>query len=374
LKKNAGFQLKKHKIAQKELSKLEGDGGEGLSWRQFLRAMRKPTLLTRAFKDELAVPRWVTFQQTLKEIFNNVKKTVPATVGKKTDVIPELQLVDREEFGCAVCTVDGQMFTIGTEEDFSLQACVFPVLYAQIVEKLGYEEFHRHIGKEPSGAYHNAIALNSEGKPHNALVNTGAVAMCRMFEPNKVASERFKDILTYASDLAGTKLGFSQTVYLSEKAAAYQPFAMAHYMASKGALSNKRTDIEAAMDLYFQLNSIEANCEKLSVIAATFANGGVNPLTSKQMLQESTVKQTTALLHSCGMYIASGEWACNVGLPAKSGVSGALWLIVPGVCGIAIYAPPIDENATSVRGAALARAIADRFSWNLFDVLHSATS
>lgn len=375
LKISVGFQLKKHKVAQAELSALVGDeNDEGVSWRRFLSTMRRPTLLTRAFRDELAVPRWTSFQSAMRDLFNYVQRTVPSTAGSKPVGVPELERVDSNTFGCAVCTVDGQILTLGSEEDFSLQASVFPFLYSQLVEKVGYEEFHRHIGKEPSGSHYNSISLNSEGKPHNALVNTGAIVMCQLYEPERPQSERFKDLLQFASDMANSKLGFSQTVYLSEKERGLHNYAMAHYIASKGALSSRKTDIQNAMDFFFQLCSIEANCEKLACMAATLANDGIAPMTGRRILSETTVKQTTALIHSCGMYIASGEWACNVGLPAKSGISGCIWLIVPGVCGIAIYAPPVDHNGTSVRGAALAQAIANRFSWNLFDVLHSAQS
>lgn len=64
---------------------------------------------------------------------------------------------------------------------------------------------------------------------------------------------------------------------------------------------------------YFQLCSVEADCDSGSVIAATLANGGVCPTTGDKVFSTLSVRNTLSLMHSCGMYDYSGGFAFRVG-------------------------------------------------------------
>ena len=90
--------------------------------------------------------------------------------------------------------------------------------------------------------------------------------------------------------------------------------------------------------------------ESESIIAATLANGGVCPITNQRILRPESVRNVLSLMLSCGLYNYSGDFAFKVGLPAKSGVSGALVLVVPNVMGICFWSPPLDEMGNTVRG------------------------
>jgi glutaminase len=88
----------------------------------------------------------------------------------------------------------------------------------------------------------------------------------------------------------------------------------------------------------------------MSVVAATLANGGICPLTGEKVLGTETVRNVLSIINSCGMYDFSGEFAYKVGLPAKSGVSGAVLTVIPGVMGVCTYAPPLDKYGNSSKG------------------------
>jgi hypothetical protein len=61
------------------------------------------------------------------------------------------------------------------------------------------------------------------------------------------------------------------------------------------------------------------------------------------------------------MYNGAGKWITDVGIPAKSGVAGLVMGVVPGVCGIAVFSPRLDENGNSFRGVQVAKAVSEKF-------------
>jgi len=79
-------------------------------------------------------------------------------------------------------------------------------------------------------------------------------------------------------------------------------------------------------------------------------------------------------MYSCGMYDYSGQFAFRVGLPAKSGVSGSMILVIPNVMGFALWSPPLDRMGNTVRGVHFCEELIERFNFHNYDSLSHGDS
>ena len=67
--------------------------------------------------------------------------------------------------------------------------------------------------------------------------------------------------------------------------------------------------LEDTLELYFSICSILNTNHGMSTMAATLANGGLNPFTGKRMASPQHVRNVLPLMLSCGMYDYSGQWS-----------------------------------------------------------------
>ncbi|MCP3801784.1 glutaminase A [Allokutzneria sp. A3M-2-11 16] len=350
----------------------KGDGSEGLDFAEFVSLIQNSSgLVRRVAEDNLVIPDFAEFAAEIDDIH---RELLPETGGAVADYIPQLARVDPDQFAIAICTVDGQRHVVGDAHSrFCVQSVSKTVSYCLALEEHGPDKVHQHVGREPSGVSFNELTLNKKGRPHNPLINAGAIMSCALIRPDADLAERFDHVSKAWSRLAaGRPVGFHNSVYLSERETADRNFALGYSMREQRAFP-EGTDLVQTLEFYFQNCAIELDAEMLAIVAATFADGGICPLTGERVFATQTVQHCLSLMSSCGMYDFSGEFAFSIGLPAKSGVSGALMVVVPGLMGICVWSPRLDEHGNSVRGIEFCRKLVERYSVHPHDSAEGQT-
>ncbi len=284
--------------------------------------------------------------------------------GEVASYIPELAKVDPELLAVAVCTVGGEVASAGDDRyELTLQSLSKPFVYGRALELLGPEAVRARLGVEPSGDPFDAIIrLDGRNRPHNPMVNAGAIAASGLLVER---NEGIADLLAMLSRHAGRPLaGVDAPVYLSERTAGHRNRAIAHLMHHLGMLT---APVDRTLDLYFQQCSVLVDCRDLAVMAATLAAGGRNPMTGEQAVPAPLVRHVLAVMFTCGFYDAAGRFAFEVGLPAKSGVCGGVLAVAPGRLGIAAFSPWLDDLGSSVRGTAAVAEVAQDLGLHLLE-------
>jgi glutaminase len=128
---------------------------------------------------------------------------------------PHLLLTDGVNgsgLGVAFCSIDGQQGSMGDATTlFCVQSCRCasdvggagphvrltgictrvrlvlskPITYCIALEMHGPEVVHRSVGREPSGRNFNELILDHNNRPHNPLINSGAIACVSLILPER---------------------------------------------------------------------------------------------------------------------------------------------------------------------------------------------
>lgn len=285
--------------------------------------------------------------------------------GQLAGYIPELAKVNPKLFSASIVSVTGETFSVGDSgQTFSLQSTSKPIVYSLALRELGADFVHTKVGVEPTGeAFNSIIELEEKShRPFNPMINSGAIATTSIL-PGTNYQQKLDLITNYFSDLAGRKLSIDQAIFESERTTAHRNRAIAHLMKHFDVMT---ADIEETLDLYFNQCSVLVTTEDLARIACTFAHQGVHPVSKSPIISKDHTAKTLSLMFTCGMYDTAGEWAYRVGLPAKSGVSGAILVVVPGQFGLAVYSPKVDQHGHSVRGRLLIENVVSELNLSIF--------
>lgn len=285
--------------------------------------------------------------------------------GAIADYIPELAAADPNKFGIAVATESGKLFAIGdAEAPFTMQSVSKAFVYCLAQELIGKDAVIERVGVEPSGDAFNAIVFDPHtNRPFNPMVNAGAITVAGIVH-QVAGSGAFDLIVDRLSEAAGRRLKMDHAVYRSEAETGHRNRAIGHLLRNVGVLKGS---VDEVVDLYFRQCSIVVTATDLARMGATLANLGENPVTGRQVFDLLAVRNTLAVMFTCGMYDYSGNWAFDVGVPAKSGVGGGIVGVVNRQLGIGTFSPRVDPKGNSVRGVASFKEVANELGLHAFD-------
>src|SRR6185369_17263525 len=242
--------------------------------------------------------------------------------GTVATYIPELAKANPDWFGICLVTTGGHVYEVGdSRQAFTIQSISKPFVYGLALEDNTRAEVLKRVGIEPTGDAFNAISLESgTGRPRNPMINAGAIAAAGLIA-GKTQHTRLRRMLDMFSLYAGEDATIDQSVYHSETETGHRNRAIGHMLRNFNILTEPPDPV---VDLYFKQCSVSVTCRTLAIMAATLANSGVNPVTSRPAIRGEYVESILSVMGSCGMYDYAGEWLYRVGMPAKSGVAGGL--------------------------------------------------
>lgn len=317
----------------------------------------------------------------LNAVVRQVRDEVAPLVGtgKVADYIPALACVPIDRFGIAVQTTDGDFACAGDADvAFSIQS-ISKVLTLTLALEARGDSMWKRVGKEPSGdPFNSLLQLEHEcGIPRNPLINAGAlvVADCLVTD-----CERPLDtLLARARSLANAEIQFDLEVAASELATADRNAAMAHLMKSFGNLEN---DVSTVLETYCHQCALAMSCRQLASAFSYLAGpksadpnsagsnshpagAAVGPEEAR-VVSVARARRINALMLTCGTYDRAGEFAFEVGLPAKSGVGGGIVAVIPGRGTVAVWSPGLGDSGNSVAGIDALKRFVALTGWSVF--------
>ena len=285
--------------------------------------------------------------------------------GDVADYIPALAAADPSLFGICIVSARGQTFDIGdADRTFSMQSVSKPFVFALVCDSLGASRAAELLGVDATGLPFNSVMAVELRSDHttNPMVNSGAIATTSLV-PGATAAERWSSVQRGLSRFAGRSLELDQAVYESESDTNERNEGIAHLLRG---YARMYCDPDEATDLYTRQCSLLVSVRDLGVMGATLAGGGINPLTRQRVVSMETCRRVLAVMATSGLYDRSGDWLYDVGLPGKSGVSGAILTVAPGKGALATFSPRLDASGNSVRGRLATRFLSERLGLNLF--------
>lgn len=272
--------------------------------------------------------------------------------GKNADYIPFLAEIDPELFGLSVTLTDGTRFDFGdTGYAFGIESVSKVPTAILAMAQHTPQGVLDAIGADATGLPFNSIfaILLEKDHPSTPLVNAGAISACSLIAPQGDPAMKWKAITDNITSLCGSAPVLLDKLYESETATNFNNRAISWLLKNYNRIYDEP---DMSLDLYTRQCSLGITSAQLSVMGATIAADGLNPVTGKQVFDAEIAPKITSMIAAVGFYQHTGDWLFTSGIPAKTGVGGGVMGVMPGLFGVAAFAPPLDDAGNSVRAQA----------------------
>ena len=298
-------------------------------------------------------------QEALGQILEESRAA--AADGKLACYIPELANADPTKIGAYILTKDNAYFAGDWDAPFTMQSVVKPLILLLALQDKGVENVRRLVGVEATGKPFDTFNYTDQALKNehiNPMINAGAIALCTLIKGDTYP-EKIARLLDFTRALAkNPTLEIDRSVYRSEKATGNKNRALAYMLNAYRMIDE---DVETLLDCYFSACSILVNCKDLANIAFALAH-----CDELGIISEADARFVNAILMTSGMYDGSGEFALNVGVPAKSGVGGGIMAVVPRRMGIGVFSPLLDKKGNSLAGRRILELVSQKLDLSVF--------
>ncbi|MEM1367292.1 MAG: glutaminase [Cyanobacteria bacterium P01_H01_bin.15] len=270
--------------------------------------------------------------------------------------VPLLSEVDPQQLDLAILGTASAVYESDSPSTFSLMSTIKPFLLLFLLEAVGKDVILERVGVEMSSFGFNSIQqLEIDGGwPRNPMLNSGAITLAGLLCDYR-GNQAWKLLLNWLNKVSGSRLFLDREMLASVRELPnYTNQAIGALLARHKHL----LDVEAALDTYNHICCFAGTVSDLARLGLILVKPAVRP-DFQQFVR--------TLMFTCGLYEASGKYAVQVGLPAKSGVSGVVLAVVPRQGAIAIYSPPLDESGNSVAGIYLLSEISAALNLSVFN-------
>ena len=304
-------------------------------------------------------------QKLLNEV---VERYRPLTgYGKVANYIPELGKADPNLLGISVFDVNGNFYQSGDSNHlFTMQSISKPIVLLLALIDNGEERVFEKVGKEPTGDPFNSIVrleTFTEHKPLNPMINAGAISVSQLIKGDS-PEEKVERILAFVRKIThNNSIKINEAVYKSEDITGHRNRSMAYFLKDFG---NIEGNVDDTLKVYFKQCSIEVTTRDLAYIGALLARNGRDIITNEVVFPVRYSHIVKSYMATCGMYDGSGEFAINVGVPAKSGVGGGIMCTVLGKMGVGVFGPSLDRKGNSYAGLRMLETLSKNLELSIY--------